>query len=143
MSYCLRVFSLWIAFQICLQHFGSGWGLHLCLESLSIYILINNAFDIIWLSQILQTAIVSTQFQLSFQNHGDKKQIKFKYLLVCTICETCFAIAGYIGDVPIILAKPQTFMNLSGESVSLLSWESSDVMMEWDRSVEKNSFPVC
>ncbi|KAK2368086.1 Peptidyl-tRNA hydrolase family protein [Trifolium repens] len=24
---------------------------------------------------------------------------------------------GYIGDVPVILAKPQTFMNLSGESI--------------------------
>ena len=29
--------------------------------------------------------------------------------------------AGFIGDVPIMLAKPQTFMNLSGESVSKLS----------------------
>lgn len=25
---------------------------------------------------------------------------------------------GFIGNVPVILAKPQTFMNLSGESVS-------------------------
>lgn len=33
----------------------------------------------------------------------------------------CFPIAGFIGDVPVILAKPQTYMNSSGESVSLLS----------------------
>jgi peptidyl-tRNA hydrolase len=30
---------------------------------------------------------------------------------------TVFPVAGYIGDVPVILAKPQTFMNLSGESI--------------------------
>lgn len=28
---------------------------------------------------------------------------------------------GSIGDVPVMLAKPQTFMNASGESVSSLS----------------------
>jgi hypothetical protein len=54
---------------------------------------------------------------------------------------TVFPVAGYIGDVPVILAKPQTFMNLSGESVSIMFGESSDVMMEWDRSVGKNCFP--
>jgi peptidyl-tRNA hydrolase len=40
---------------------------------------------------------------------------------------TVFPVAGYIGDVPVILAKPQTFMNLSGESVSFLFGESLDV----------------
>lgn len=30
-------------------------------------------------------------------------------------------ISGFIGDVPVMLAKPQTFMNASGESVSKLS----------------------
>lgn len=28
--------------------------------------------------------------------------------------------AGFIGNVPVILAKPQTLMNISGESVSNL-----------------------
>ena len=32
-----------------------------------------------------------------------------------------FDISGFIGDVPVMLAKPQTFMNASGESVSKLS----------------------
>jgi len=32
--------------------------------------------------------------------------------------------SGYIGDVPIMLAKPQTFMNASGESVSNHIWNS-------------------
>ncbi|ONK81766.1 uncharacterized protein A4U43_C01F32660 [Asparagus officinalis] len=37
------------------------------------------------------------------------------------ICTLLYA--GYIGDVPIMLAKPQTFMNSSGESVgSLISY---------------------
>ncbi|KAF2586422.1 hypothetical protein F2Q70_00036015 [Brassica cretica] len=27
---------------------------------------------------------------------------------------------GFVGDLPVILAKPQTYMNLSGESVILL-----------------------
>lgn len=29
--------------------------------------------------------------------------------------------SGHIGKVPVILSKPQTFMNVSGESVSSLS----------------------
>lgn len=29
-----------------------------------------------------------------------------------------FSIPGLIGNVPVMLAKPQTFMNVSGESVS-------------------------
>jgi len=47
-----------------------------------------------------------------------------KYLSICMflICDrSCFPTAGLIGDVPVILAKPQTFMNSSGESVCLLS----------------------
>lgn len=33
----------------------------------------------------------------------------------------CFVIIiGVIGNIPIMMAKPQTFMNLSGESVSEL-----------------------
>lgn len=31
-----------------------------------------------------------------------------------------FCYLGFIGDVPVMLAKPQTFMNASGESVSSL-----------------------
>jgi len=58
------------------------------------------------------------------------------------ICDNFSPFAGYIGDVPVILAKPQTFMNLSGESVSFLFGESSDVMMEWDRRVVKILFPT-
>ena len=27
-------------------------------------------------------------------------------------------VSGFVGEVPFILAKPQTYMNLSGESVS-------------------------
>jgi len=26
-------------------------------------------------------------------------------------------VAGFVGEVPVFLAKPQTYMNLSGESV--------------------------
>lgn len=26
---------------------------------------------------------------------------------------------GFVGEVPVLLAKPQTYMNLSGESVSI------------------------
>lgn len=36
-----------------------------------------------------------------------------------------FHIPGLIGDVPVIFAKPQTFMNKSGESVSKLSQDLS------------------
>lgn len=30
----------------------------------------------------------------------------------------CRDLTGFVGDIPIFLAKPQTYMNLSGESVS-------------------------
>lgn len=30
----------------------------------------------------------------------------------------CYGISGFVDDVPVFLAKPQTYMNLSGESVS-------------------------
>jgi len=46
---------------------------------------------------------------------------KFKYLYVLIRDRSCFLVAGLIGDVPVILAKPQTFMNSSGESVCVLS----------------------
>lgn len=32
-------------------------------------------------------------------------------------CEWDFGFLGLVGDVPVFLAKPQTYMNLSGESV--------------------------
>ena len=41
----------------------------------------------------------------------------------------CFTILGVIGDAPVILAKPQTFMNSSGESVSMLGRESLYVII--------------
>ncbi|XP_020265755.1 peptidyl-tRNA hydrolase, mitochondrial-like [Asparagus officinalis] len=42
---------------------------------------------------------------------------------VNSICSKALFGKGYIGDVPIMLAKPQTFMNSSGESVgSLISY---------------------
>lgn len=54
--------------------------------------------------------------------------IMFMYLLVC-LMSFCHP-SGFIGDTPVFLAKPQTYMNLSGESVcnqsffsfSLFSW---------------------
>lgn len=36
----------------------------------------------------------------------------------CNCSDTSVCFAGFIGNVPVMLAKPQTFMNLSGESVS-------------------------
>ena len=34
----------------------------------------------------------------------------------------CYCISGFVGDIPVFLAKPQTYMNLIGESVSY--WET-------------------
>lgn len=34
-----------------------------------------------------------------------------------------YNIPGFVGDAPVLLAKPQTYMNLSGESVSY--WDMS------------------
>ena len=35
-----------------------------------------------------------------------------------------FFLPGFIGNVPVMLAKPQTFMNVSGESVSMIIWKT-------------------
>ncbi|KAJ8445054.1 hypothetical protein Cgig2_022574 [Carnegiea gigantea] len=46
-------------------------------------------------------------------------------------CKALFG-QGFVGNVPLFLAKPQTYMNLSGESVSALSVELSCI---WLKSV--------
>ena len=43
-----------------------------------------------------------------------------KFCRCIDICKIVCNRSGRIGDVPIMLAKPQTFMNASGESVSTM-----------------------
>lgn len=35
---------------------------------------------------------------------------------------------GFVGDIPVILAKPQTYMNLTGESVIFSSCSEYDIL---------------
>lgn len=49
-----------------------------------------------------------------------KKKNFFYILRVCEIYFLFddFIVSGFVDDAPVLLAKPQTYMNLSGESVS-------------------------
>lgn len=46
-------------------------------------------------------------------------------LYLCGSTNTGLVISGFVGDAPVLLAKPQTYMNLSGESVSESSTQFS------------------
>ncbi|KAK9699401.1 hypothetical protein RND81_08G171200 [Saponaria officinalis] len=45
-------------------------------------------------------------------------------------CKALFG-QGFVGDVPVFLAKPQTYMNLSGESVN---WSASSILQATPKS---------
>ena len=50
----------------------------------------------------------------------ETKKSSFQYFCVCEIplLFDDLIVSGFVGDAPVLLAKPQTYMNLSGESVS-------------------------
>lgn len=60
---------------------------------------------------------VYMQIQVLYQNFSVFSVLVFQIVMLGSL----FNNTGFIGDVPIMLAKPQTFMNSSGESVSKLS----------------------
>ena len=51
---------------------------------------------------------------------GESKLNESVFSLPCPLFKSLFSFVGLIGNVPVMLAKPQTFMNASGESVSKL-----------------------